>query len=322
MKITDVTINTELRNLLPPLSPDERSLLVESIQREGFRDAVIVWLGHGTLLDGHNRMTIWKQELGADEDKAPEIVERPFASIEAAKEWMLRNQLARRNLTDAQRIQVTLRLKPFIEQKAAANLTKGGRPKDTDKGLVNLPKVSELVNTRKELAETAGVSEKTFAKAEAVLEKGTQETKAAMLAPKSDESHISISKAYETVRPSKHVAIDEAKKDRAAMAAVTDRLLSKSVGDRMRFYKQIVDHIASSGPTLNLTYQDDAEFWCRESQSALERIKDSNPFKKRAWESMGLAVQVLSGQLPDIAIEVEEYDDDEVESAVEASALA
>jgi hypothetical protein len=92
-------------------------------------------------------------------------------------EWMLRHQLARRNLTDAQRIQVTLRLKPFIEKKAKeSHAANSGNPK-TKQPLVNLPKVPETVNTRKELAETAGVSEKTFAKAEAVLASDNEEVR-------------------------------------------------------------------------------------------------------------------------------------------------
>jgi hypothetical protein len=202
LRITDVTIDPELRDLLPPLSPDERSLLVESIQREGFRDSIIVWLGHGTLLDGHNRMSIWMQELEADEDKAPEIVERPFVSIEAAKEWMLRNQLARRNLCDAKRVEIAMLLSPMIELKAKANIVEGAKMGGS-KPLTNLSKAIEPVNVRKELAAIAGVSEGTFAKVTAVMERGTEETKAAMLAPKADPSHISISKAYETVRPSK-----------------------------------------------------------------------------------------------------------------------
>ncbi|WP_373651972.1 hypothetical protein [Schlesneria sp. DSM 10557] len=82
---------------------------------------------------------------------------------------MLRRQLSRRNLTDAARVQVALKLKPFIEAKAkASHASNSGNPK-LKQPSTKSSKVYGPVNTRKELATTAGVSQGTFRKAEAVL---------------------------------------------------------------------------------------------------------------------------------------------------------
>ena len=73
-----------------------------------------------------------------------------FADREAVKEFMLRRQLSRRNLTDAMRIKVTLQLKPFIEAKAKV---KESQRKSTS---LILAKSLPEIDTRKELAATAG----------------------------------------------------------------------------------------------------------------------------------------------------------------------
>ena len=41
--------------LVPPLTAQEREQLEANLLREGCRDALVVWAGHGILLDGHNR---------------------------------------------------------------------------------------------------------------------------------------------------------------------------------------------------------------------------------------------------------------------------
>lgn len=89
-------INNELKNLIPPLTEDEYQRLEKSILAEGCRDAIIVW--NNIIIDGHNRYEICKKH-GINFA----IVEKAFIDIEAAKDWMDSNQLARRNLTPDQR---------------------------------------------------------------------------------------------------------------------------------------------------------------------------------------------------------------------------
>lgn len=89
-------INEELRELIPPLSTEEKQLLTESILKEGCRDSLITW--NNTIIDGHNRYQICKAN-----NIAFKVQEMDFDNIGQVKNWMIKNQLARRNLTDSQR---------------------------------------------------------------------------------------------------------------------------------------------------------------------------------------------------------------------------
>lgn len=204
LSIADITIDAEFEALLPPLSEQENLELMRLIDAEGFREPVTVWLGHGLIVDGHNRYRIWRDLYRDDEDRCPDVVERHFADRDAVKEWIIRNQLARRNLTDAQRVQVALELKPFIEARALQRMKAG--VSDPAPNLAQGTTKKRAPETDDIVAEAAGVSRGTIRKVETVLAKGDDDTKAAMLAPKSDPKHISISKAHkQTVKPERYV---------------------------------------------------------------------------------------------------------------------
>lgn len=89
-------ISDELRDLIPKLQEGEKELLEESILEEGVRDKLVIW--DGVIVDGHNRYEIC-QKHNIDF----EVQEMEFDSMAEAKNWMIDNQLARRNLTDSQR---------------------------------------------------------------------------------------------------------------------------------------------------------------------------------------------------------------------------
>jgi hypothetical protein len=91
--MTEVIIDAEFAALCPPLTQEEYAGLEGSILKEGCRDALIIWDGADILLDGHNRKHICDQ-FGIEYQVA--YVELP--DREAAIEWIIRNQLARRNL--------------------------------------------------------------------------------------------------------------------------------------------------------------------------------------------------------------------------------
>ena len=52
------TIDPEFAGLLVPLTHEEEAILAESLKREGCKDSLTVWKGHGLLLDGHFRFRI------------------------------------------------------------------------------------------------------------------------------------------------------------------------------------------------------------------------------------------------------------------------
>lgn len=93
-------VDSEFKNFITPLSTEEYKELEKSILREGCRDKLILW-GSGrfpVLVDGHNRLKI------CEEHQIPyETIKMDFENYQEVMQWMITNQLARRNVTDEQR---------------------------------------------------------------------------------------------------------------------------------------------------------------------------------------------------------------------------
>jgi hypothetical protein len=89
-----IKINPEFESLCPPLSPDELGQLEASLKTEGCRDPLVVWKAHNILLDGHNRFALC-QKHGI----SYAVVEVEVADRDAARAYILHNQLGRRNLS-------------------------------------------------------------------------------------------------------------------------------------------------------------------------------------------------------------------------------
>ncbi|MEO1652019.1 MAG: ParB N-terminal domain-containing protein, partial [Bacteroidota bacterium] len=90
-------IKEELKNLIPPLAQDEFEKLEDNILAEGCRDALIVWKHEGSyiLIDGHNRHNICTKH------GLPFRVEvMEFENIDQVSDWMVNNQLGKRNVTE------------------------------------------------------------------------------------------------------------------------------------------------------------------------------------------------------------------------------
>lgn len=92
-----IKILEELKIFIPPLSENEYELLRYNIQNEGCRDALILWKNDNDyiLVDGHNRFKICN-ELNIDY----RIEIKKFESIFEVKDWMVSNQLGKRNVTE------------------------------------------------------------------------------------------------------------------------------------------------------------------------------------------------------------------------------
>jgi len=123
-------IDPDFKNLIPPLSAEEFTQLEKNILSEKrCRDAILVWSGY--IVDGHNRYNICQRHRIAFE-----VSKLSFISKEEAMIWIAENQLGRRNLSDAVRIELAAR---------RAELLKAKKP----------------IKVRKTIAEAAGVSEQT-----------------------------------------------------------------------------------------------------------------------------------------------------------------
>jgi len=95
-----IVIDTEFQNLIRPLSGEERKELQESLSICGLLMPLVVWRHEGKtiLVDGHNRLSLWKEfdGFGDFEFKTQEL---RFGNRDKVKEWIIKNQLGRRNLS-------------------------------------------------------------------------------------------------------------------------------------------------------------------------------------------------------------------------------
>lgn len=96
--LAGLKIEPEFEGKIPPLTEAEFQQLRENILEAGeVYEPIRVW--NGTVVDGHNRLKVIREH--------PEVRwsarDMAFADKWAAFDWMYRNQLGRRNLTDEQR---------------------------------------------------------------------------------------------------------------------------------------------------------------------------------------------------------------------------
>jgi hypothetical protein len=97
----DITIDPEFKNFIRPLSTEERKELKESLASCGLLMPLIVWKSEGKtiLVDGHSRLSLWKEFDGFDGDFEFNTQELRFGNRDKVKEWIIKNQLGRRNLS-------------------------------------------------------------------------------------------------------------------------------------------------------------------------------------------------------------------------------
>lgn len=95
--INEIIIDKKFQNLIPALSNDEFKQLSENIIADGCRDPLVVWKEQNILLDGHNRYRIC-----VDNGIQFQTKEISFPTRENAFNWMIDNQLGRRNMTPEQ----------------------------------------------------------------------------------------------------------------------------------------------------------------------------------------------------------------------------
>jgi hypothetical protein len=178
----NIKIDSEFQNLIPAITTEEAEELEKSILEEGCRDALIIW-DDGTLLDGHNRFAICQRH-----DLKYKTITKSFESRDSAKEWIIRNQLGRRNLSTMDRANLAMLLKPLIEEKA-----KEKEITHTNQGYQKSG--NPPIHTDKELAKIAGVSHDTIHKAKVINNEASPEQMAEIKTKKK-----SIHKVYQEIK--------------------------------------------------------------------------------------------------------------------------
>ena len=147
-----IKIDPEFQTLIPPLSDDEYQRLEKSILAEGVRECIITW--DGTIIDGHNRYRI-TQEHGLE---CPNI-ERKFQSRDAAKIWIIENQLGRRNLEAGQKAALVIERNEAKARESARLRMLSGKQQDPE---LLRAQGSETGRVAEILAKQAGVGSATI----------------------------------------------------------------------------------------------------------------------------------------------------------------
>ena len=181
----ELTIDPELKSLLPELTKEERWQLELSLIDNGCLSPLTAW--NKIILDGHNRF-----ELCQKHNLPFEVKELTFPSKAEAQTWMLKNQLARRNLTPFQRASIVLQLKPLIAGQAKQNQ---GHRTDLSQERGKSCNEADSVDTMKVLGAMAGISHESLRKAERIIQQGDEAT-----IKKLQTGASSINKEYANLR--------------------------------------------------------------------------------------------------------------------------
>jgi len=254
-------IDPEFKALIPPLQAEELQKLEESILQEGCRDALVVWETEDgdVLIDGHNRFAICHKHTIAFK-----TIYKEFASRQEVKLWMIRNQLARRNLTPFNRTELALQMESTIAEMAKQNQ---GQRTDI---LSNLIESSDAIKTQKELARIAETSAGNIYKVKQVLNDAPDAIK-----DKARSGDISIHRASllsNAMKSQPQPVIDVALKyagDDADKVAVLSRLYKSTGKDGSN---DTFDEIAATG---GFHYGEEMDDWLDFAEASYKQVLDA-----------------------------------------------
>lgn len=211
-----LTIDTEFKSIMPPLTNEERTLLSLNLQREGCLSPIVVWEQDDqlTIVDGYNRFELCEQ-YGLPH----RLAKMTFEDRDAAIRWILSHQLGRRNLPPAVR-------KTLIGRLYTASQPKRGRPTTES---------ADGTKTAAEIAKEHNVSEATVhraakrVKAAKTVEKASPELANAILSGEASATDEQLAELSEAPQEVVEAAAKKVKAGRKK--AVPEALAEREPGD-------------------------------------------------------------------------------------------
>lgn len=156
--MTELRIDEEFENLIPALTSEEFNQLRENIiEKDEVINPILTW--HGVIVDGHNRWKIIQENPGIP-FKTYEMI---FADRYEAKDWIIKNQIGRRNLNQEQKLRLIGQMQENRKKSAGGQADNKNAEKRMGQ---NEPIVSKAKSTAAQIAEEVGVSESTVKRAE------------------------------------------------------------------------------------------------------------------------------------------------------------
>lgn len=153
--MTELKIDPEFEKLIPALTDEEFNQLRENIiEKDEVINPILTW--QGVIVDGHNRWKIIQDNPGIPY-KTYEMI---FLDRYEAKDWIIKNQIGRRNLNQEQKLRLIGQMQE--NRKKSHGGERGNQYTSEPKGQNEpLPK-----STAAQIAEEVGVSESTVKRAE------------------------------------------------------------------------------------------------------------------------------------------------------------
>lgn len=200
--MVELKIDDELRDLLPPLSKDEKDRLEQNMIKDGYLgEPIYIWNGY--IVDGHNRYEICKKH------NIEFTVEDPFEGKGFEKvnimEWMIHRQFGKRNLEPFQRLIAVEKYESKIREMARENKSKiiTGSNKNRNSNVLQKEENEKYsvksIHTDKEIAKLAKVGSGTKARWDYVKNNDkTGEVKEKMMT-----GEIPITRAYDILQAEK-----------------------------------------------------------------------------------------------------------------------
>ena len=216
------TVLAELAGLLPPLSGEQLAALEADLLQNGCYSPVIV-NEELVIVDGHNRQSLCEKH-GIPYNMAVFA----FDDLLEAKQWALDTQKGRRNLDKWELGKIALKLKPDIEARAKANMSAGGGDQKSEharSGSATLRNPISTVDTRKELADTVGLGERTMGKVMQIDEHAPAAVKEAL-----DKKELSIHQGYQITKQVEN--LPEEQREQAALEAVELAKAKKEIQEK------------------------------------------------------------------------------------------
>ena len=281
----------ELARLLPPLTGEQRSALEADILANGCYAPIIV-NEDMVIVDGHNR-----QSLCEKHGLPYQMAVFSFGDLLEAKRWALDTQKGRRNLDKWELGKIALRLKPDIEARAKANQSAAGGDKSEQGALLaTLPEALPPVNTRRELADTVGLGERTMGKVMQIDEHAPAAVKDAL-----DRGELSVNQGYNITRQiqdlpeerreeaaAQAVALEKAKKEIRQADAESDRR-HKIAGLFCKAFERAV---------LLTPTEENVRIWAECTRMTPEEIEDSAKEAHELAEAFSTIAGVLETMIP------------------------
>ena len=180
----ELKIDEEFKQLIPSLSKDEYKKLEELIIDEGCRDPLVLW--DDIILDGHNRYKICTKH-----GLIFSTVHKNLDDRNAAKVWIIKNQLGKRNVSSYDKVRLNLEMEDIIEarKKAKEKQALGGKEKVSQKS------AKPPIDVRELIAKKSGVSHDTVDKVKFIEKKADKKQKKAL-----SEQGVSINTVYNKLK--------------------------------------------------------------------------------------------------------------------------